>query len=89
MPRRTLYSLLGVPPKPVASSSTTNLQAGKPAETTTPSNPTFDREHKYVTSPVFRNPFIFGGLRLVVGVYSLGVIIYKLVDEVRQGDGDE
>ncbi|KAF8892307.1 hypothetical protein CPB84DRAFT_1816229 [Gymnopilus junonius] len=40
---------------------------------------TFDSEHKYVTSPLFRNPVTFAALRATIAVYTLTVLLVTLI----------
>lgn len=48
----------------------------------------FDEDHKFVTSPIFRNPFIFGGLRVLTAVYTLVTLVVMLaIYEVDFGTG--
>jgi hypothetical protein len=44
---------------------------GVPSTPSSPASQKFDADHKFVTSPVFRNPFVFGGLRLLTAFYTL------------------
>ncbi|EAU87190.1 hypothetical protein CC1G_10469 [Coprinopsis cinerea okayama7 len=74
--RKSFYALLGIPPK------------HKLDEKSDWASRTFDPEHKYVTSPIFRNPFIFGGLRIIVALYILITTIIFLEEYVSQGNGD-
>ncbi|KAH6905636.1 hypothetical protein BKA70DRAFT_1107449 [Coprinopsis sp. MPI-PUGE-AT-0042] len=78
--RKTFYTLLGVP--------STSSRHSSPSSSSPYPQEKFDREHLWVTSPLFRNPFVFGGLRILVALYLFGTCIAFLVDYVKDGNGD-
>ncbi|KAF8956426.1 hypothetical protein BDZ97DRAFT_1671613 [Flammula alnicola] len=44
-----------------------------------PSDTSFDVPHKYVTSPIFRTPFIFASLRITIALYTVVVLLVTLI----------
>ncbi|KDR73316.1 hypothetical protein GALMADRAFT_72750 [Galerina marginata CBS 339.88] len=49
---------------------------------------TFDREHKYVTSPIFRSPLTLALLRTTIALYTLVVLLVTLIWKVtKEHDG--
>ncbi|TFK18875.1 hypothetical protein FA15DRAFT_674937 [Coprinopsis marcescibilis] len=89
-PRRTFYSLLGVPPRANSPTLEGNSPAsGSPSEPGSPVSRSlkFDPHNHFVTSPVFTNPFILAGLRVVIALYTLITLILSLEDNVTRRPG--
>ncbi|KAF9042396.1 hypothetical protein BJ165DRAFT_1486947 [Panaeolus papilionaceus] len=98
----SLYSRLGVPPASASlqpklsntnsasltytTSNPSTATAGSAAPALRQTYPTFDPEHKYVTSPVFRHPLVFALVRVLFAVYGVATVVVTLfVLAIRDG----